>query len=204
MKKLCELLLSGMLSLVALGAFGQKQNSSIQMLSDYSSDNPDLRDLLFFEGIDYYKIKFVGAALAGKDYVLVAKEIWNGEIKKIDTLVNTAKNSRMEKLSTDTLNLKVIAKKKDEHTLKVSFRFPEFLTERTFEATPSDDYSLRDVGKQLAIEPGRKFYALAYILPYEKDGWKLWCAVDSSGKDIESWGKAFGIVHYLVFEMKFE
>jgi len=56
----------------------------------------------------------------------------------------------------------------------------------------------------MEIEPGKEFYALAYILPYEKDGWKMYCAVDSSGKDVESWGKEFAIEHYLVFEMKFE
>jgi hypothetical protein len=49
-----------------------------------------------------------------------------------------------------------------------------------------------------------KFYLLAYILPYEKDGTKYWCAVESSGKDIENWGKEFNIEHYLVFEMLFE
>jgi hypothetical protein len=54
------------------------------------------------------------------------------------------------------------------------------------------------------IKYGEKFYLLAYILPYEKDGAKYWCAVESSGKDIENWGKEFGIEHYLVFEMIFE
>ena len=29
-------------------------------------------------------------------------------------------------------------------------------------------------------------------------------AVDNSGKNIDTWGKEFGIKHYLVFEMKFE
>lgn len=54
------------------------------------------------------------------------------------------------------------------------------------------------------IEYGKKFYLLAYILPYENEGTKYWCAVENSGKDIENWGKEFGIKHYLVFEMIFE
>jgi hypothetical protein len=36
------------------------------------------------------------------------------------------------------------------------------------------------------IKYGEKFYLLAYILPYEKDGAKYWCALESSGKDIEN------------------
>ena len=185
-------------------AFGQVKNSrEIVMLSDYSSENTEIRDILHFEGIDYYKLKFVGSELMGKDYSLVAKEIWKGELKKTDTLFNTAKNKRMEKLSTDSLSLKVIAKKTFDSKLKMTFIFPEFGFERKFDATTSDDYSLRDIGTHVKIEPGKKFYALTYILPYEKDGWKLWCAVDSSGKDVELWGKEFGIEHYIVFEMIF-
>jgi len=191
--------------LSAILAFGQVDDESgIKMISDYSSDNSEIRDILSFEKIDYYKLKFVGSKLIGKDYSLIVKEIWNGEIKKTDTLVNTAKHERMEKLSFDTLNLKVIAKKTPDDKLKMNFRFSRFGIERKFDAIDSDDYSLRDIGTKMEIEPGKEFYALAYILPYEKDGWKMYCAVDSSGKDVESWGKEFAIEHYLVFEMKFE
>lgn len=65
------------------------------------------------------------------------------------------------------------------------------------------DYSLRSLHRGLVIEPGTRFYALAYILPYEADGSKIYCAVDTSGKDVESWGKEFGIPHFLIFEMSF-
>ena len=44
---------------------------------------------------------------------------------------------------------------------------------------------------------------LPNILPYEKDGFKYFCAVDNSGIDVENWGKEFGIEHYIIFEMKF-
>lgn len=55
--------------------------------------------------------------------------------------------------------------------------------------------------KRQPIETGKPFYAFAYILPYEKDGYKYYCAVESSGKDIEQWGAEFGIKHYILFEI---
>ncbi|MEO1033787.1 MAG: hypothetical protein AAFX55_20560 [Bacteroidota bacterium] len=83
------------------------------------------------------------------------------------------------------------------------FIFQQFRFSRAYKATKSNDYSLRALGNKMNIEPNKMFYALAYILPYEKDGWKYWCAVDSSGEDVINWGEKFGIKHYLVFEMKF-
>ncbi|WP_422104179.1 hypothetical protein [Winogradskyella sp.] len=74
---------------------------------------------------------------------------------------------------------------------------------RAYKAIKSNDYSLKAIGNKMNIEPNKTFYALDYILPYEKDGWKYWCVADSSGEDVINWGEKFGIKHYLVFEMKF-
>jgi len=52
----------------------------------------------------------------------------------------------MEKLLSDTLQLKVIAKKTPDDKLKMNFRFSRFGIERKFDAIDSDDYSLRDIG----------------------------------------------------------
>ncbi len=193
------------LTFIPILTFSQsKKESGIKMTTEYGSENQELQDILTFEKIDYYKVQFTGTELKDKNYYLLVKKMWNGKIKEIDTLVNTSKNERMLPIKSDTLNIRVTAKKSSENELKLIYRFPQFGIERTFEATNSDDYSLRDVGTNIEIKSGKEFSAFAYIMPYEKDGWKMWCAVDSSGKDIESWGKEFGIEHYLIFEMKFE
>ena len=193
------------LTFIPILTFSQvKKESGIKMTTEYGSENQELQDILTFEKIDYYKVQFTGTELKDKNYYLLVKKMWNGKIKEIDTLVNTSKNERMLPIKSDTLNIRVTAKKSSENELKLIYRFPQFGIERTFEATTSDDYSLRDVGTNIEIKSGKEFSAFAYIMPYEKDGWKMWCAVDSSGKDIESWGKEFGIEHYLIFEMKFE
>lgn len=180
------------------------QNSEIKMISKYGSDNQEIQDILTFDGIDYYNVQIVGEELKGKHYSIIVKKIWDGEITEIDTIANSAKMKGVPPIQSDTLKFKVTAKKFTEDKLKVIFRFDQIGNERFYDATGSLDYSLRDVGRQMKIEIGKPFPAFAYILPYENNGSKMWCAVEYSGKDVENWGKEFGIKHYLIFEMLFE
>jgi len=176
----------------------------IKMKSDSYSENKALTDVMRFDNMDYYTTKFTGAALKGTEYYMVAKEIWDGKIKKTDTIFSSATNSYIGKIENDSLNLTVIAKKSSDKSLKIKFLFDRFEIQKEYKSMHSDDYSLRDFGTHFPIVSGKPFYAFAYILPYEdKEGNKFWCAVESSGKDIETWGKEFGIQHYILFEMRF-
>lgn len=191
------------LMLFPLGVLSQVKAGKIEMTAIFGSKNQELQDLLTFENIDYYKVNFKGNDLKGKHFNITVKTLWDGRITNVDTIINTVAKG-MPPIQTDTLSFKVTAKKNAPNSLKVLFRFPMFGNERLYEASDSYDYSLRDIGTKMDIEVGKAFPAFAYILPYEKDGWKMWCAVDNSGKDVENWGKEFGIKHYLIFEMKFE
>lgn len=197
------------MALTSLLSFSQTDiKSEITMTSDYSSDNSEIRDILQFEGIEYLKLSFKGKELADKSYHLSVKEIWDGQVKSDSTIMDS-KSIRFEqfqKINDTVFSLKIISKLTDDNKLKMTFKFPSFSATRKFDAIKSDYYSLRNVAEASGteIKYGEKFYLLAYILPYEKDGGKYWCAVESSGKDIENWGKEFGIRHYLVFEMVFE
>lgn len=174
------------------------------MKSDSYSENKALTDIMRFDNMDYYTTKFTGAALKGTEYYMVAKEIWDGKVKKTDTIFSSATNSYIGKIENDSLNLTVIAKKSSDKSLKIKFLFDRFEIQKEYKSMRSDDYSLRDFGTHFPIVSGKPFYAFAYILPYEdKEGNKFWCAVESSGKDIETWGKEFGIRHYILFEMRF-
>ncbi|RKS21948.1 hypothetical protein CLV94_2583 [Flavobacterium endophyticum] len=176
----------------------------IKMKSDSYSENKALTDVMRFDNMDYYTTKFTGAALKGTEYYMVAKEIWDGKVKKTDTIFSSATNSYIGKIENDSLNLTVIAKKSSDKSLKIKFLFDRFEIQKEYKSMRSDDYSLRDFGTHFPIVSGKPFYAFAYILPYEdKEGNKYWCAVESSGKDIETWGKEFGIRHYILFEMRF-
>lgn len=178
--------------------------SGIKMIATYSSEDADLRKVLRFSDIDYWKVRFVGRELAGKDYKIITQEIWDGNVQKVDTIVNTKRSSSDFKIKGDTLALNIVAQKTHDDKLKIYIDHTRFGTRRKFNATPSEYYSFRVLKPKDPIELNKKFYAFAYILPYEKDGKKMWCAVDQSGNDVGKWGEIFKIKHYLTFEMVFE
>ena len=164
------------------------------------TSNKELHDILFFEGIDNYYHQLVGEDLKGKHIYIIAKELWEGKITKIDTVFNTFKNN-FPPIQSDTLRFKTVSKKFTQDKLKIFFRFDKFGGERFYDATNSLEYDLTPIASHLNIEIGKPFPALAYILPYEVNGLKKYCAVGNSGKDVETWGKEFGIKHYIIFEM---
>ncbi len=190
-------------------SFGQENDNGLKMISDYSSDNTEIRDILLFEGIEYLKLKFIGKDLNDKSYHLTVKEIWDGKIIRDTTVFNskTIGIEQFEKVNDTVLSFKVISKLTHKNKLKMTFQFPRFAITKEYEAIETDEYSLRNIAEESKMEIGydKKFYLLAYILPYEReDGSKSWCEVGTSGKEIEKWGEKFGIKHYLLFEMKFE
>jgi hypothetical protein len=137
------------------------------------------------------------------------KEIWDGEIKRKSDIINSRYMPEHLKLVGDTiLNIRIISKLTEENKLSMYFHFPGFSMERSFEATSLNAYSLRPAMETKTVNYGKKFFLLIYMLPYEvKVGdstIRQYCAVETSGKEIETWGKEFGIKHYLVFEMNFE
>lgn len=190
-------------------SFGQDSDKGLKMISDYSSENPEIRDILQFEGIEYLKIKFIGQELKDKSYKITVKEIWDGKTLR-DTTVFDSKSigiEQFENVNDTILDLKVISKLTHKNKLKMTFKFPRFSITKEFDALDTDEYSLRNIAEESKMKIGynEKFYLLAYILPYEReDGSKSWCQVGTSGKDIENWGEKFGIKHYLLFEMLFE
>lgn len=148
---------------ISISAQMQDKSIGINMTTEYGSENQEFQDVLTFMKIDYYKTQFIGTNLKGKNYSLIVKEIWDEKIQKIDTIVNSAKEEYLNTLQSDTLRLRVTAKKVSEKKLKINFRFPQFSNERTYDATESDDYSLRDPGTEVDIKIGKSFYAFAYI-----------------------------------------
>ncbi|NMH27094.1 hypothetical protein [Flavobacterium silvaticum] len=186
-----------------LGCFsGISQNDKLVMSSKGSFDKKELRDILDFQGMDYYKVSISGEQLKNKNYYIVSKEFWKGKIKKTDTIFDSRQHE-VFRIGKDTLAFRIMSGKTSEKNLRVQFFFERFGINRNFKCTKSDAYSLRDSGTLSKINFGKPFYAFACILPTEhKDGSKSWCEVDADA-DMENWGKNLGIEHYLLFEMKF-
>ncbi len=170
--------------LTILLASDEKNQGTIDMKA-HSSDVMELRDILNFEGIDYYKLYFTGSKLKDKNYCILAKEIQKNEIINIDTLVDTRKN-RM-KINGDTLKFRIIAKKTAENKLRTFFRFPRYGVENKT-AADNKDYSFRILRLKPGIKPDRPFYAFAFIPPYETQWGKSYCKVTNSNVQPEKWG----------------
>lgn len=179
------------------------------MTTQFFSENQELNDIMRFEGINYMKVFFTGNELKDKKYKLTVKEIWDGKLKE-ESVVFDSKSigiRQFEMVNDTVLKIKVIAKHTYDNKLKMTFMFPNFEISSEYDAIDSDAYSLRNIAQESKMEIGynKKFYFLAYILPYEKEGGvRAYCEVGSAGKDIETWGEKFGIKHYLIFEMLFE
>jgi len=185
-------------------ASAQKKEPQIKMTGNPQPwGNQDLYRMASWQGIHYEKAKFSGKELKGKYYYVVSKELWNGEIKNIDTLFNTKTNKYLGAIKTDTLAFSVMGGKSSDRSIKAEFIFERLSIQNNYLALPTDEYSLRILDHIAMIEPGKPFDAFAFILPYEEKGNKYYCAVESSGKDIEKWGTEFGIEHYILFEMCF-
>src|SRR5690554_5511173 len=115
-----KLLIISPILFISFFVLGQvEKDSGIKMVMESASDLPELNDLLRFERIDYFTVDFLGKDLIGKDYLIIVKEIWNGEIKTADTLINTATNKWMASITSDSLSFKVIAKKYKEDQIKI-------------------------------------------------------------------------------------
>lgn len=198
-----------LLALISGVSFAQKTNQNLKMTSNYGTENKELNDLLRFDGLDFYKIRFSGNELKGKCYSISAKEFWDGKLKSKKKVFDTKDlaEAGLDKINDTTLQMKVIFKITSQNKIKISFVSDRFSNTKEYKALKTKDYSLRNLADEskLPITYGENFYLMAIILPYESvDGSKSWCQVGSSGKDIENWGKKYGVRHYLLFEMKFE
>ncbi|RYF99904.1 MAG: hypothetical protein EOO07_36150, partial [Chitinophagaceae bacterium] len=189
-------LLSILLLTLTVTAFAQQTNQGLKMTSTYGPENKELLDWHRFEGIDFYRIKFSGNELKGKTYKITVKEIWGGKIKSQSTVIDSKDLAGLDKIGDTTLEMKVMSKVTSSNTIKVSFMFDRFSNAKEYKASKTNDYSLRSLADEskLPIGYGKKFYFMASILPYEReDGSKSWCEVGSNGKDIENWGKKYGV-----------
>lgn len=199
MKQLLILLITIMSS---ASAICQETGKFKLEIKTYAEDTA-LRDILQFERIEYFNIKLSSRELIGKSFCITVQEIWDGELKNTKTVLNSIDfPGQLKTLKDSALSFRVIGKRTDDNKLKMRLNFPFMSTTQQFDATNSDAYSLRPIADKSEYKFGEKFYLMTYLLPYQKDNIQYYCAVERSGKNILTWGKEFGIKHYLIFEME--
>lgn len=163
----------------------------------------DMYRLLNFQDINYYKIKITGKNLKDKKYYMVSKEFTDGKLSKTDTLFNTAKQTYIRAMESDTLSFFIMSQQNIEKDIKLQLGFDGYSNIKKFKNLSTSDYELMNVGSLFTMQIGKPFYAFAYIQPYINGSTQYYCAPAKSGKDIEKWGKEFNIPHYILFEMNF-
>jgi len=196
-------------TLIASLSYGQNSGNGLKMTSNYSSDNPEIRDIMEFEGIDYYKIKFEGKDLIGKSYHLTVKEFLNGNIVSDSTIINSKEipHENFQIINDSIFSMKIISKLTPNKKLKMNLRIGRFGFEREFYTIEAGNYKLRNIAEESRLKIGynKKFCLMAYIMPYEKaNGIKSYCDVMARGNEAINWWKIFGLKHYFLFELKFE
>lgn len=190
-----------------LSSFAQSAvntTGNIAVTASPYSKNKEITDLMRGMDVNYIKTTFKSEALKGKKFWLASKEFKNGKLIKTDTLVRLSLFEMLPPISSDSIGFRVMSHNISPDKMRIMFMFDRFEISREYKVLKTNDYSLRPYCERLPVNVNESFYAFAYILPYEdKEGNKFWCAVESSGKDIEKWGTEFGIKHYILFEMEF-
>ncbi len=193
----------------SIGSFaGTEDPGEIKLLRQHTEIHRDIRDILRFLNIDYVIVDFTGTGLEGKSYRIMVSEIWYGEITSTATIFNSAviPAPHLRRITGDSFQIRVVSEVTGENSLRLHFNFPGLTVEQEYDAIQSDDYSLRHAytEPETPIHPGESFFVLTYMLPYEQEGFKYYCSIETCGSNVLSWGKEYRIEHYMVFEMIFD
>lgn len=207
MKKLLFLLLS--LSLFS----AQAQIDSTLAKAVFGFTSEETQELAFVMNVEKHTISFNDVKLRGKVFNFTMKEYKEGVLintKKFITNDSQKDFYRFDKVS-DSLTIKAYALQKSDSKTKVIIRFPRVGKNIDFDvsAKDADKFSLRtdilDYKNGFTRIPiNQPFPFLVYTLPYESDGFLLYCSLAQSKVPIDQWYKKFKIKHFAVFELTIE
>gem|GEM_PF-4830187 len=195
---------------------GDLQPNVITMTSKHlASVDINLYSALRFQNIDLIKGEFTGENLTGKYFTLICKDIWNGEITEVDTIVSpkTYKTRGLQQIRGDIISFDLLCGKVGD-SLKIQYISTGGLgftpNPRKYKASANSEYkgglslySLRPVrlAREIFIELNKFTPIFVNMLPTQQG---QYCFVEQHGGDIEVWGKEFGIEHYMILEIMFE
>jgi len=183
---------------------------TLELQTEYGSDNKDMHELLRFEGIEIIDLNFSGEQLKEKEYTILIKEFTNGSLSKTDTLISSKQDDYLQPIEKDNFGFKFFVKTQLDNTIKMTSIFDRFSTNKTYNIKATDDsYALHDFlngTEPMKIEIGKPTYIMGYFLPYldKETGWKKYCEVSGSKHHPDDWGAVFNIPNYFLVEILFE
>ena len=225
MKFAAQLLSVLLLPFGALAQAGSGRPDSVTIAVRFGSDNAELQQLMgSVLHVEKWHIEAHNPRLAGRLFHLTYQEVRNGVPGPEKELTgNPARLLSFDKQGNFTLD--AFARQATETTLENTFLFAAGANEKTFVAQPGQGgrYSLRtDIWpyKTLkALAPavpgqqptathtfpvGQKVPFLVYTLPYELEGYLLYCQLAQSKVPVSEWFKKFKIAHFVVYNLVIE
>ncbi len=188
--------------------FAQRTDST-GVKAVYGSANTELQELMSFMGVEKHHLELSDPGLKGKFFTLTAQEFRKGVAQPEVNL--TSRRDLFQLDSSGKFSFDVYARVLDATTLEAFFRFARVGQRKQYkaEAGQASQYSFRtDIlaynQGQAKIPVGKKFTFLVYTLPYEKDGYYLYCALAQSQVPIEQWYGQFGINHFVAYQLLIE
>jgi hypothetical protein len=194
---------------------------SVRVALHFGSDNAELHQLMArVLRVEKWHIEASNPRLVGKHFHLTYQEYRNGVAEPEKELVG----DRQRLLTFDAsgrFSFDVFAHQNSEGQLETQFLFAKGGTTKTFAAQPGKGtlYSLRpDIWpyrtrraaapapdqqptQERSFAVGQKVPFLVYTLPYEEDGWLLYCKLAQSKTPVSSWYSAYHIPHFVVYNL---
>ena len=214
---------------VCAGFLAQAQGAAARLDSvavsvHLGSDNQELNQLMSgVMRIEKWHVEAQRAQLAGKLFHLTYQEFRDGipDVEK-ELVGNPARLLSFDKQGRFTMD--VFARQATETKLENQFLFAAGATIKSFTSLPGkgDQYSMRtDIwpykkrpapaavpGQQPTTERnfpvGKKVPFLVYTLPYESEGYLLYCALAQSKVPVKDWYAKYKISHFVVYNLFIE
>lgn len=182
---------------------------SVQVKLKYGADDPDLKFYMMANKIDLYKIKIANSTSRPVKFTIVSKEIWDGNITKVDTLMSAKYFNKLSLNTGDSLNLSVLTSHITSDSIRFNFDFNRAgSTYVKFSKSKSESYSLRDGvlsnGRQIKLSSNGVYPLLVYSLPYEDPkypGYLFYCKLTGENISPLDWYEKYGIKHYIIFDL---
>lgn len=225
MKSVVQLLLALALPCAALAQAGGARPDSVVVSIRPGSDSPELHQLMAnVLHVEKWHMEAHNPGLAGRLFHLTYQEVTNGMASPEKELTGSA--ARL--LSFDkqgNFTMDAFARQATETTLLNQFLFAAGSVDKTFTAQPGQQarYSLspriwpyknlkaprpavpgRQPTETHTFPVGKKVPFLVYTLPYESEGYYLYCDVIQSKVPVSEWFVKFKIPHFVVYNLVIE
>ncbi|HEX8350145.1 MAG TPA: hypothetical protein VF598_09280 [Hymenobacter sp.] len=228
MKSLSTLTVSAIFSLLfslqsACAQQSASRPDSVLVTVQFGSANKELNQLMTrVMRIEKLHFEAHNPSFAGKRFHLTYQEYKNGVAEPEKELVgNVARLTSFDKEGNFLMD--AFSRQATEGSIENQFLFAGGMTTKAFKplAGKADQYSLRSdiwpykftekavtadalatAGQKFPL--GKKVPFLVYTLPYEEDGYMLYCSLAQSKVPVSDWYKKFKVAHFVVYNLVIE